>query len=110
MREGTIVDDYSHVEMDPITGIFTPVPRTLRLVHGESEVAGIYGGPFGIAYQRDRPCHDDYPTSICIQKDTPAVLTTIRPSSWRSTRPLTNGADCFTWRRTLNTAMRRQAS
>ena len=71
VRAGTTVDQYSHVEVDPHTGEITVIPRTKRLVHGTSEVAGIYGGPFGIAYQADRPCHDDYPTSVCIQKDTP---------------------------------------
>jgi len=70
VREGTVIDEYSHIEPDPITNQFVPVPRTLRLVHGTSEVSGIYGGPFGIAYQSDRPCHDDDPTSVCIQKDT----------------------------------------
>jgi hypothetical protein len=41
----------------------------LRVIR-TSEVAGIYGGPLGIAYQADRPCDDDDPTSVCIQKDT----------------------------------------
>jgi hypothetical protein len=70
VREGTVIDEYSHIEPDPLTNQFIPVPRTLRLVHGTSEVSGIYGGPFGIAYQSDRPCHDDDPTYVCIQKDT----------------------------------------
>jgi Bacterial TSP3 repeat len=71
VRPGTTVDQYSHVEYNPSTGDVTVIPRTNRLVHGTSEVSGIYGGPFGIAYQADRPCHDGDPTSVCIQKDTP---------------------------------------
>ena len=71
VREGETVDQYSHIELNTTTGDIEIVPRTKRLVHGTSEVAGIYGGPFGVAYQRDRPCHDGDPTSVCIQKDTP---------------------------------------
>src|SRR6185503_18709385 len=70
VRPGTTVDEHSHVEVDLNTGEVTLIPRTNRLVHGTSEVAGIYGGPFGVAYQADRPCRDSEPTSICIQKDT----------------------------------------
>jgi hypothetical protein len=71
VREGEIVDEYSHVELGTDTGVVTQIPRTKRLVHGTSVVAGIYGGPLGVAYQADRPCHDDDPTGVCIQKDTP---------------------------------------
>ncbi len=69
--EGEIVDEYSHIELDLQTNEVIIVPRTRRLVHGTSTVSGIYGGPLGVAYQRDRPCHDDDPTGVCIQKDTP---------------------------------------
>jgi hypothetical protein len=71
VREGEIIDQYSHVEIDLQTNEVIIVPRTRRLVHGTSTVSGIYGGPLGVAYQRDRPCHDDDPTGVCIQKDTP---------------------------------------
>jgi hypothetical protein len=71
VRPGTTVDQYSHFQMNPDTGAITQIPRTKRLVHGTSEVAGIYGGPLGFAYQADRPCHDGDPTDVCIQKDTP---------------------------------------
>jgi hypothetical protein len=71
VRPGTTVDQYSHIQMNPDTGQINLIPRTKRLVHGTSEVAGIYGGPLNMAYQADRPCHDDNPTSVCIQKDTP---------------------------------------
>ena len=70
VRPGETVDEHSHVEVNINTGVITVVPRTNRLVHGTSEVAGTYGGPLGVAYQRDRPCRDSEPTSICIQKDT----------------------------------------
>ena len=70
VRPGTTIDERSHIEMDPVSGNFVRVPRTNRLVHGTSEVAGVYGGPFGVAYQSDRPCRDSEPTHVCIQKDT----------------------------------------
>jgi hypothetical protein len=62
VRAGTVADQFSHLLGD------TPViPRTTRLVHGESKIAGLYDLPG--AYQSDRPCHDDYPTDVCLQKD-----------------------------------------
>ena len=70
VRPGTTIDERSHIELDPISGQPIAVPRTNRLVHGTSEVAGVYGGPLGVAYQSDRPCRDSDPTHVCIQKDT----------------------------------------
>jgi hypothetical protein len=73
VREGTTVDQYSHVDFDIGTGEITLIPRTNRLVHGESKIAGTYDfDNFLITtYDADRPCHDGYPTSVCIQKDHP---------------------------------------
>jgi hypothetical protein len=47
------------------------------LTHGESKIAGqtdfISELPLytDAGYQADRPCHDGYPTYLCLQKDTP---------------------------------------
>jgi len=64
-RQGTTIDEYSHI-YDLGTGEIN-VPRTKLLVHGESRVVGTYHFPG--ASQDDRPCHDNYPTWVCIQKD-----------------------------------------
>ena len=71
VREGLKVDDYSHLEI-------LPIPRTNRLPHGESKIAGqtdfvheITDGWKDAGYQAERPCHDGYPTYVCLQKDTP---------------------------------------
>jgi len=63
VRDGTVIDEYSHILGD--AGF--QVPRTLRLTHGESKIAGQYDLPS--AYQENRPCHDGYPTYVCLQKD-----------------------------------------
>jgi hypothetical protein len=67
-----IFDGYSHLSQGFL------IPRTPRLTHGESKIAGqtdlISELSFSFAdagYQADRPCHDGYPTYICLQKDTP---------------------------------------
>ncbi len=60
------VDQYSHINVDINTGVVTQIPRLRMLVHGESRVSGTYDL---IDYQAARPCHDNYPTSVCIQKD-----------------------------------------
>ena len=65
VRYGTTRDSFSHVLGD--TGVLAE--RTLRLTHGESKIAGQYDLPY--AYQEARPCHDGYPTYICLQKDHP---------------------------------------
>jgi hypothetical protein len=73
VRPGTTVDENNHVEAD-IFGQVTIIPRTNRLTHGESKIAGDYDWdlPFlSEAYQANRPCHDGYPTSLCLQKDHP---------------------------------------
>ena len=72
VREGTVTDEYSHIGLDPL-GNPTLIPRTLRLTHGESKLAGKYdlNFPYIRAYQEDRPCHDGYPTYVCLQKDHP---------------------------------------
>jgi hypothetical protein len=64
-REGTTQDEYSHI-YDLSTGEII-VPRTKLLVHGESRVVGTYHFPGET--QDDRPCHENYPTYVCIQKD-----------------------------------------
>jgi hypothetical protein len=71
-REGTTTDEYSHIDLDLNTGNVTVVPRTRLVVHGESRVVGTYHLyiPFvADEYDADRPCHDNDPTSVCIQKD-----------------------------------------
>jgi hypothetical protein len=65
VRPDTTVDGYSHFSLYSNEAL----PRTNRLTHGESKIAGLDDVPG--AYQEDRPCHDGYPTSVCLQKDTP---------------------------------------
>lgn len=60
-------DDYNHVVVD-INGNIIEIPRLRMLVHGESKVSGTYDL---IDYQAERPCHDGYPTWVCVQKDHP---------------------------------------
>ena len=68
----TVVDEWSHIEFDIVTGEVKQIPRTILLPHGESKVAGNYHLFFNlIEYDPIRPCHDNYPTSVCIQKDHP---------------------------------------
>lgn len=59
-----ITDEWSHVfgpnSQYPVPTI---IPRTRRLVHGESIIAG------GFNHDPGRPCHDGYPTYVCLQKD-----------------------------------------
>jgi hypothetical protein len=72
VRDDRTIDGYSHSkELGPMT-------RTLRLTHGESKIAGqtdfihdFTDGWKDAGYQADRPCHDGYPTYVCLQKDTP---------------------------------------
>lgn len=72
VRPGVTIDLYSHID-----GVL-PIPRTNRLPHGESKIAGqtdfvheITDGWKDAGYQAQRPCHDGYPTYLCLQKDTP---------------------------------------
>lgn len=68
----TIADQYSHVELDLGTGEVTLIERTTMLPHGESKIAGDYHRFFGLVeYDPIRPCHDGYPTFVCMQKDHP---------------------------------------
>jgi hypothetical protein len=89
-REGTTTDDYSHIQVDVNTGDVTVIPRTRMVVHGESRVVGTYHLyiPFVVdAYDADRPCHDDYPTSVCIQKDhtgRPDYEQVVQVSAWQT--------------------------
>jgi hypothetical protein len=71
VRPGETIDDYSHDEQG-VGRLY----RTNRLTHGESKIAGQYDflHDYNLAdagYQSDRPCHDGYPTYICLQKDHP---------------------------------------
>ena len=71
VRPGTTTDQYSHLSI-------LPIPRSQRLTHGESKIAGqtdfiseLTNGWVDAGYQAERPCHDGYPTYVCLQKDTP---------------------------------------
>jgi hypothetical protein len=78
------VDQYSHVNVDINTGDVTKVPRLRMLVHGESRVSGTYDL---LDYQANRPCHDNYPTWVCIQKDhtdRPDYEPVIRLAAWQT--------------------------
>ena len=67
-----IFDQYSHVETNLVTGEVTEIERHTMLPHGESKVAGDYHRFFGLVeYDPVRPCHDGYPTFVCMQKDHP---------------------------------------
>lgn len=65
----TVVDQYSHIDVDINTGDISVIPRAILLPHGESELGGVYHLP--TQYDAIRPCHDGTPTFVCIQKDTP---------------------------------------
>ena len=74
VREGTTIDEYSHVKLNNSTGEVTQIPRNLKLTHGESKIAGRYDLDIPLlinTYQETRPCHDGYPTYVCLQKDHP---------------------------------------
>jgi hypothetical protein len=78
------VDQYSHVNVDINTGVVTQIPRLRMLVHGESRVSGTYDL---LDYQAARPCHADYPTWVCIQKDhtdRPDYEQVIRLAAWQT--------------------------
>lgn len=72
VRDDATIDEYSHLSQGLL------IPRTLRLTHGESKIAGqtdliseLSASFVDAGYQAERPCHDGYPTYICLQKDTP---------------------------------------
>jgi hypothetical protein len=89
-RTGTTADDYSHITIDLNSVEITQVPRTRLVVHGESRVVDTYHLYIPLVadeYQATRPCHDDYPTSVCIQKDhtgRPDYEQVVRLSAWQS--------------------------
>jgi hypothetical protein len=66
VRAGMVIDEWSHTVSDGM-GHIDSLPRNTRMVHGESRIAGLYD--LGDAYQETRPCHKDYPTHVCLQKD-----------------------------------------
>jgi hypothetical protein len=98
VRAGETIDDYSHDEQG-IGRLY----RTNRLTHGESKIAGQYDflHDYNLAdagYQSDRPCHDGYPTYICLQKDHPG-----RPDYDRAIK-LAQYQTAHEWCRFLNLA------
>ena len=67
-----ISDEWSHLELDIVSGDLVRIDRTTMLPHGESKIAGDYHRFFGLVeYDPIRPCHDGYPTYVCLQKDHP---------------------------------------
>ena len=78
VRPGTTSRSIQSCRVDPNTGEVTVIPRTNRLVHGESKVAGIYGGRLASPIRRTgRAMTTIRPPSV-FRRITPGELTTLQ--------------------------------